>query len=58
MQCLMEECMGALIWFSTSPNGPEEVLAMITAADSILLLWEMPHGTAMKWKLVPWEKRG
>lgn len=50
--------MGALIWFSTSPNGPEEVLAMITAADSILLLWEMPHGTAMKWKLVPWEKRG
>lgn len=38
----MEECVGALIWFYTSPNGPEEVLAMITAADSVHLLWERP----------------
>lgn len=38
----MEECVGALIWFCTSPNGPGEVLAMITAADSALLLWERP----------------
>lgn len=42
MECSIEECVGALIWFYTSPNGPEEVLAMITAADSVLLLWERP----------------
>lgn len=38
----MEKCVGALIWFYTSPNVPEEVLAMITAAVSVLLLWERP----------------
>ena len=38
----MEEGMGALIWFYTSPNGPEEVLAMITVAHLVLLLWERP----------------
>lgn len=36
----MEEGMGALIWFYTSPNGPEEVLAMITVAHLVLLLGE------------------
>lgn len=42
MECSTEECAGALIWFYTSPSGPEEVLAKITAAHSTLLLWERP----------------
>lgn len=37
----MEEGVGALIWFYTSPNGPEEVLAMIAVAHLVLLLWAM-----------------
>lgn len=38
----MEEGVGALILFYTGPNGPEEVLAMMTFAPLVLRLWERP----------------